>query len=617
MNMLLEVLTILFAGGLVSFFLGKRGALPLALLVLVAAGGVLFSGGWPAGDFRFTLGGFHLHWQVTALSRFFLVMIFAMAFFSLLASVEVIRGRERSGYFAMNFLLAVMAMVGIVVSRDLLSLFFFWEIMTWSSYLLVIFYRKDTLPGGILYFVLSVAGAYAMLLAIALVNQKLHSLDMLVLKQHWALLSTGWKTGILALFSLAFGVKAGMMPFHVWAPDAYSQAPLSFTALFSGMMSKMGIYGFILMFFLVGGQSVRTGGMDTGTVIPLAVAWLGGITALAGTLFAIKQDDARRLLAYSSLAQLGYILMGLGIGTELGFAAALFHTVNHALFKGALFLVLAGVLKQAGTTKMSELGGLIRNMPLSFLITLMGIITLAGMPPLSGLVGKWMLYEALIQSRQVWLAVIAFAASTAAFLYVYRPIFTIFLGQRPQEQDNTREASWLIWLPGLLFAGGMVVLGFWPQPVLQATAAVMKFLWGGQVQIPTTALLTSDLGQTNVLVVFNIIGAAFVVIFLLFNLIYKRSRYAVGPLSVATSGEIPTEATNLHYAVDFYQPFERAVGPFLKRNLHRIYLNFGKNLEALFDAMRYIYTGNGQTYAFFVVLFLVITLAFAGRIVGM
>jgi len=616
MNLLLEVLLILFAGGLLAYLAGRSFALPLSLVALIFGGGVLFQHGMPSGAFQLSMGQYELLWQIMPISRFFLILLYSMGVLTLLASIPIISSRERSGYFAMNFLFAILAMTGILVSRDFLSLFFFWEIMTWSSYLLVIFYRKDTLPGGIMYFVLSVAGAYGMLMAISMIYSRTGSLDMMILKAHWAGMPATWKTTVLALFALAFGVKAGMMPLHVWAPKAYGQAPLTFTALFSGMMSKMGVYGFILMFFLVGGHEAA-GKIISGTSVPIIIAWLGGITAVVVTIFAIIQEDARYLTAYSSLAQVGYILMGLGIGSELGFAAALFHTINHALFKGALFLIVAAVLKQTGTTKLSELGGLIQNMPISFFITLISIITLAGMPPLSGLVGKWMLYEALIQDHQVLLAVIAFAASTAAFLYVYRLIFSIFLGQRPVELDHVKEVSPLLWIPGLIFSAGMIIFGYWPQPILHLTEHVMKFIWGGQVSIPTTALLTSNFGQTNVFMVFNIFGTAFIVIFILFNLFYKRSRFVVGQLYVHTSGELPTETTNLHYAVDFYKPFERAVGPIVKQSLHRWYTRFGINMEALFDAMRYIYTGNGQTYAFFVVLFLVITLAFAGRIVGM
>jgi NADH-quinone oxidoreductase subunit M len=614
MKMVPLILGILFGGAVLSYVLGKvhyvvKNVISFAVL---AAAGYLFVIQYGAAEtFSFSVAGFNLIWKLTPLSWFFGLMIFGLGILVQIYSSSFMKGKDRVGYFCFSLLITIASMVGIVVSADLLSFFFFWEIMTWSSFLMVIYYRFEAQKAGIKYFVMSAIGAYAMLLALFMIQAEVGSLSFTAIAAEWSGFGTGFQLGLIVLFVLAFGLKAALMPLHTWAPDAYGISPSPFTSLFSGVLSKMGIFGIIILFYVISAGSFTTQFITyNGTPLPgYILAWLGVLTALIATIIAVVQDDAKKLLAYSSIGQLGYIVMAISLGDSLGMTSGLFLAVNHTIFKGMLFLAIGAVFYRTGTKKMSDMGGLITRMPYTFFVVLLGIITLAGVPPLSGYVGKWMLYEALIQKKMVFLAVATFAASTIAFLYCYRLIFTIFLGQRPAHLDNVKEVPWAMRAPMLLLSLLTIYLGFYPYHLLDLIAAAEKSIPGINPFVFKDSVLFSQIGGVDTVTVMTIIGAAFVVIFVIFNTVYKRSRL-VGLKDIHTAGEVPGPEINLHFAVNFYQPFSRGVQGVLKRSADRFYQSIADGLENLFDMMRYIYTGNGQTYAMYVIIFLVFLFVF-------
>jgi NADH-quinone oxidoreductase subunit M len=218
----------------------------------------------------------------------------------------------------------------------------------------------------------------------------------------------------------------------------------------------MGVYGLVLVFVTMVSY------LPQNLLFREIIAWLGAITAVMGTLWAIFQDDAKKLLAYSSVAQLGYIITGIAVGTELAMMAALFLAVMHGLFKGALFMAVGAVERQAGTTDLTVLTCLIRKMPWTFVTALFAVIALAGIPPLAGFVGKWMLYEAIIINGNYILVILIFFSSTAGFLYAYKILYGIFLGQEEPEFKDVKEAPALMVIPMLILAGLLFFLGTFP-----------------------------------------------------------------------------------------------------------------------------------------------------------
>ncbi len=613
-----KLLLPLFGAALLAPLAGRvsRFLRDVLLFAAVAWGLVgLVSTGSGVASWQFSLLGFDLIWRVNPLVQFFGVIVLGLGALTLWFAFPYMRNRERANYFFFSFGMAIAASMGVLVAGDFLSLFFFWEIMTWSSFLNVIYYRYEAQAAGLKYFVMSLIGAYSMLLALVLVNAALGTLQFSGVFDGWEVLSPGTRWAVWALLLVGFGVKAAMMPLHTWAPDAYEISPAPFTAFFSGALSKLGVYGLAILLFVLAGPGLwaKLGSVWQHPITHYTVAWIGGITAFVATLIAVVQEDAKRLLAYSSVGQIGYILLGFGIASTLGVAGALYQALNHAIFKGLLFLTVGAVFYRTGTHRLDELGGLIKRMPYSFVAMLLGIISLAGIPPLSGFPAKWILYEALIEKHMVGLLIVAMIASTVAFLYAYRLINTIFLGPLPDHLEAVREVPWSMRIPMFVLVLFTLWFGIYPQAALNWIGSAMAVFPGIEpVRVGDTSLW-SPAGTVNLVLTANIIGAVFLTVLIVLAL-WPRSR-KVGQYDIHTAGEPVPPGVNFQYATRFYQPFERAFGVSLKSSADRLYTAVAQNLENLFDLMRYVYTGDGQTYALYVILFLAGMFLFAKGIV--
>ena len=613
-----KLLIPLFGAALLTPLVGRVSRFLRDALLFAAAAWALALvslAGTSVAPWHFHLLGFDLVWRANPLTQLFSVLVLGLGVLTLWFAFPYMRERERANYFFFSFGMSIAASIGVLVAGDFLSLFFFWEMMTWSSFLNVIYYRYEAQAAGLKYFVMSLIGAYSMLLALVLVNATLGTLQFGHVLNSWSSLATSTQWAIWALLLVGFGVKAAMMPLHTWAPDAYEISPAPFTAFFSGALSKLGVYGLTVLLFVLAGPELwaRLGSLWQHPITHYTVAWIGAITAFVATLIAVVQEDAKRLLAYSSVGQIGYILLGFGIASTLGVAGAFYQALNHAIFKGLLFLTVGAVFYRTGTHRMDELGGLIKKMPYSFVAMLLGVISLAGIPPLSGFPAKWILYEALVEKHMVGLLVVAMIASTAAFLYAYRLINTIFLGQLPERFEKVEEVPWSMRIPMFVLVLFTLWFGVYPQSALRWISSAMAVLPGVQpIQVGDTSLW-SPAGTVNLMLTANTIGAVFLTVLIVLAL-WPRSR-KVGQLDIHTSGEPVPPGVNLQYATRFYQPFERAFGPWLKASADRLYTNLAQNLENLFDLMRYVYTGDGQTYALYVILFLAGMFLFAKNLV--
>ncbi len=615
MNSLILILILVFGGAMLSFVLNKFLPVLLnsfvVLLMLVVA--YLFFTIDMATQIDFEIGGIHLQWGFTSASYLFGYIVVILGLLSLMYSTAYMKGKDRLGYFYMNFLFSIGAMLGILMSRDLISLFFFWEIMTWSSYLIVIYSGKDVDRRGLKYMIFSAIGAYAMLMAIVIIHGFIGSFLLEDVFASIYAIGFGYQVAIAILLMIGFGVKTAIMPVHVWAPEAYADSPMSFTAVFSGALSKMGVFGFALVLFnLVSTQN---------WIINEVIAWLAAITSVLATFYAVIQTDAKKLLAYSSIAQLGYIIVGLASGTYLGVMAGLFLAVLHAVFKGTLFMAVGAIERQVGTTDMTKISGLIRRMPWTFLATLISIIALAGLPPLGGFVGKWMLYEALITSDHYYLVIMIFLSSTAAFLYSYRILFGLFLGQEEPEFENVKEAPLVMLIPMLILSGISVLAGTFPGFILQPIQEAMAVL-GFENRIPDMewyqlSVLFNTWGDKVVLqnVMISIMGVFLVGLAFITIKGYKNQRY-VTTKDISSSGEVIQPEDNMTFQMDFYKPFERAIWPLLKRKIDDYYTDFGRGLEAFFDFIRRFYSGNGQYYAIYVMAFLALLMVAGTKYFG-
>ncbi len=612
MNIFFLIILIFFSGAILSFIINKMvpkfsGYTTFITIAIVSF--LFFTQVEINSITQFTLGGVQMQFGVNSYTYIFAILVLGLSLLASLYSIKYMQNNDRLGYFYSNYILTIAGMLGIIFSRDFISFFIFWEIMTWSSYLIVIYDGKHSSKSGMKYMIFSAIGAYAMLSAIVSIKGSYGTFIISEAIENGAF-NFSENIYIPIMLLVGFAVKAALMPLHVWAPNAYSKSPMSFTAIFSGAMSKMGILGMGIVLASVYSHSTENNAFSV-LVLKQVIGWLGGITAVMGTIYALIQTDAKKLLAYSSVAQLGYIIVGLSTGTKLGVMAALFLAIVHAVFKGALFMVVGAVERQTGTTDMTKISGLIRRMPFTFFTALVSIIALAGIPPLGGFVGKWMLYEALItESNNYFLVIVVFFSSTAAFLYSFRFLFGLFLGQEEKETENVKEAPIMMLIPMVILALILIVTGAFPGVLFEPIAHGMHYLGFSDVNWDMSILVNVWGEESNMAYINLTIGVVFVAIFAFLTIKgYKGTRY-VGTKDISSSGEIPTENENLTFQMDFFQPFQRAAAPLYKRSMNKIWNDLGNALEAIFDFTRKIYTGNGQTYALFVVIFLVILLIF-------
>jgi NADH:ubiquinone oxidoreductase subunit 5 (subunit L)/multisubunit Na+/H+ antiporter MnhA subunit len=308
---------------------------------------------------------------------------------------------------------------------------------------------------------------------------------------------------------------------------------------------------------------------------------------------------------------LGYIVTALATGTKLGLMAALYLAVLHAAFKGALFMVAGAVEKQAGTTDMTKISGLIRKMPYTFFVALISIIALAGVPPLGGFVGKWLLYEALItDGNNYFLVIVIFFASTAAFLYAYRFLFGLFLGQEEKDTEHVKEAPIGMLIPMILLALFSIITGAMPGLVFKPAAAALSDLGINGITWQMSSLSNVWGNSVEMSLIGWVIMIVFVSIFIILTLKGRKNTRQVGTKEISSSGELWKEGENWTFQQDFYKPFERAAAPLYKLKMTKIWDDLGNAMEAFFNFSRRIYTGNGQTYAIYVIGFLALLLLF-------
>src|SRR5262249_33869027 len=320
-----------------------------------------------------------------------------------LFSAGYLRGMSGSalGLLALQYHVFLAAMALVLIADDAYFFMITWEAMALASYFLVTtaHHEEQNRKAGFIYLLVAHVGAIAILLTFGVLDGGRGDYTFDALRE--ASLSPSWATVAFVLAFFGFGAKAGMLPLHVWLPEAHPAAPSPVSALMSGVMLKTAIYGMVRFIFdLIGVVRWEWG---------LCVLLFGAATSLFGVLFALMQHDLKRLLAYHSVENIGIILIGLGLSMVfigngytvpgvLGLIAALYHTLNHAVFKGLLFLGAGAVLKSTGLRNLNEMGGLIRYLPQTALYFLVGALAISALPPLNGFVSEWLTFQASLQA---------------------------------------------------------------------------------------------------------------------------------------------------------------------------------------------------------------------------
>ncbi len=365
----------------------------------------------------------HFVIRLDGFSAFMVALISVLAFATSLYSISYLEEYDQRGTGELGFFndLFIAAMLMVVSVANAFYFLIFWESMTLASYFLVIFEQenKESVSAGYLYFLIAHIGTALIMLSFFILYKHTGSFDFSSFRDGTLPQSTRNLVFLLAFFG--FGAKAGIVPLHIWLPRAHPAAPSHASALLSGVMIKTAVYGIIRLCVDLLGANVWWWGF--------IVLLFGALSAVLGILYALNERDLKRLLAYSSVENIGIILMGVGLGmvgmalklpvlAVLGFLAALYHAINHAVFKGLLFMGAGAVVYRTHTRNMNEMGGLARLMPWTGLVFLTGAISISAIPPLNGFVSEWFLYQSLFIG----------SLADSGVLKVFGPLFAMLLG---------------------------------------------------------------------------------------------------------------------------------------------------------------------------------------------
>ncbi len=627
---------------LLSVFLllaASCGGLSGSLMTLVSGRSSLFELAWtlPFGTARF---------GVDPLSAWFLLPIFIISGCAALYARSYWHADHHPATVRkMTFFFGIMtaSMSGVVLARDGISFLFAWEVMALAAYFLVSTEdeKQEVNEAGTLYMITTHTGTLALFALFPLLN---------LLSGSWFFpapaslaASSGLSTAIFLLALFGFGMKAGIMPLHIWLPSAHANAPSHVSAVMSGVILKVGVYGLVRTLSFFNGVPLWWG---------CSVLALGAVSGVVGVAFAIGQHDLKRLLAYHSIENIGIIFMGLGVALVgqatgssammlLGMSGALLHVLNHALFKALLFLGAGSVIHATGTREMDLMGGAARRLPYTALLFGVGAVAICGLPPLNGFVSELLIYLGFFQGIQGAGGAAAAAAlaapalalvgglAVACFVKVYG---IVFLGAPRSEAHEARhEAGWQMLLPMLLLGVVCLAIGLIPSlvggPLGRVSLTVLPLL------VTTAGLPLQELVPLEMI---TIAGAVLLTLISLVTFWYRRRLAgAVCSENVTWGCGYQRPAPRIQYSASSFasmltslfafvlkpqsHPPEIAAGIFPGRSrffshvpeavLELVYIPALKRLYARFSGVRKLQSGILQQYVLYSLVTLVVLLA--------
>ncbi|MDP2945647.1 MAG: proton-conducting transporter membrane subunit [Atribacterota bacterium] len=480
--LLAVIIPFFFAAAVVSFIRGRFNQTQQLRLILViifivaiamtcSLGLMLFEilkGNTIHSAFWSQMVPFGLRLQVDGLSISIAIVSFLLWFAVSIYSISYIK-TDLVRYYSL-LLIVLGAVQGTVLAKDLINFYVFFEMTTVATYFLIIHKRNnDAFQAGYKYILMTLIGAFLILLSIILVYADTGSYEVIVVTKSGGFIAP-------VLFLLGCFIKAGVVPLHTWLPDAHPAAPSPVSAFLSGMMIKIGAYGIIKFIFPI--LNFDLPASNFGEILSSLIISIGVASMLIGVFLALVQTDVKRLLAYHSISQMGYILLGIGLGTKLGLAGGLYHLVNHAMFKGLLFLCMGAVTYSTGTRKLDNLGGLWKKMPITTSTCIIAALAISGIPPFNGFASKTVLVEAVANYNFVlkFVMMVTAALTFASFLKL---ISYTFFGEPKRPLITVKEVPLLMQLPMIVLAILCVLLGINAQFVLDRFIA---FAIAGLVQ---------------------------------------------------------------------------------------------------------------------------------------
>jgi hydrogenase-4 component B len=493
--------------GALAALLSGRGAMARALVAAAAAvgsvaglamGALVIASGVPltfTSSRLLPITGVAL--RLDGLGGFFLVVVglvgCAVAIYAFGYSAQY-AGRYSLRLMGAMFNLLLLALSLQVMADNALTFLILWEAMSLTAYCLVLTEhdRSGTVRAGVWYLAMTHAGFAALIAMFLLISGTDLTSSFASMRAGAASLSPASRNAIFLLALFGFGAKSGIIPLHVWLPMAHPIAPSHVSAILSGVVIKMGIYGLVrVLLDLMGGGPAWWGGIVLGA---------GAISALLGVLYALMEHDLKRLLAYHSVENIGIILIGVGAGlifhsyglmtlAALGFISGLYHTINHATFKGLLFLGAGSVLHATGTSNMEEMGGLIKRMPWTSLLFLIGSAAISALPPFNGFASEWLVFQSLLGGSNIptpevavvmplAVGMLALTSGLAAACFVKAFGITFLAIPRSSEAEQAHESPPSMIAGMAILAFACVALGLAPFVVVPALGSVLTGLGG-------------------------------------------------------------------------------------------------------------------------------------------
>ena len=410
--------------------------------------------------------------KIDALGVFMAATIIAIGIFTAIYSLRFMAKDVGISLYYTLLMFMIAGMIGVVFANDFFTLFIFWELMSISSYILVAFRKHNPEPveAGLKYLVMGAVGSASLLFGISLIYGLAGTLNFEALASALAGAKGSWLYLASLLVFIGFGIKAAIVPLHAWLPDAYSAAPSSISAILSAVVTETGIYALCRIFFAIFNPAL--------VEWPIIFAILSVITMAFGNIVALLQMDLKRLLAYSSLGHIGYMLVGLAAGNQLGLTGTILHIFNHALMKGVAFLCVGAIIYRLGAGRLDEIAGVGRKMPITTVAFGISLFALTGMPPLNGFISELTLFMASVQAGMAWLGIAIVLNSVLSAGYYLRVIRALIQPAKSKEIKNVKETPALMLIPICIMTIFILLFGIWPDPVLEfarKAAAVLPY----------------------------------------------------------------------------------------------------------------------------------------------
>ena len=524
-------------------------------------------------------GGAWLSIDLSGINYLFAELLYAGGL--VLSIACLYRSDARRGFYP---LLAVMLLSLPALPRATTSLefLFIWELITLSSYFLIV-RRREAVPHALRYLLFSLVSAFFLLAGFAVAYAVDGNVSL-------ATLRTAGPDSSMAFVLLAVGllIKAGAIGVHVWLPGAYAEADDDLSAMLSAVISKVPVFGLLVGTFL----AIRS---EVGLNLAHVLGWIGMLTTLAGAVMAARQNDIKRMLAYSSMSQLGYIITAIALMSHLGWVTALYLAANHLMVKGILFLAAAAVILRIGTRMFADMGGLAGSMPFTFVAAAVAIVAMSGLPPLTGFGGKWLLLSAMMEKGWYGPVVMGVLATFVGLLYMARFVRAVFLGQRNAARDAVAEAPLALLVPQYILIVGILLVSFFPKlligPISEAIDPdfASTLVWEGMS-------LEMIYGYWNPLPTMAVAVAISVILFMAFWLLRRSDSIRSAGMRAAAWRDM---------AASFYA-FYQSVFATLTPPLARTFWDGSSAVAmALAERTRKIYNGNGQIYSLYILYYFI------------